>query len=103
MNHLQRRMAKALNTNIRDAHDEYLENYKNPDDWLYASLSQLPLRVVDKHGSDDDLDWDVECPNCGAIVNYGEHLFMLSGSFYCSTDGCREKLLERRNGRNSIS
>lgn len=103
MNHLQRVVAKALNTNIRDAHDEYLENYKDPDDWLYASLSQPPIRVVDKHGSDDDLDWDVECPNCGAIVNYGEHLFMVGGYLYCSTDGCREKLLERRNGRNSIS
>lgn len=98
MNKVQRIVAKAINTGIRDAGDEYLDNYKDPDEWLYASLSQPPIRVVDKHGSDDDLNWDVECPNCKAIVNYGKNIFMIGGYLYCSTDGCREKLLRRHHG-----
>lgn len=105
MNKVERVLAKAMNINIRGAEDEYLGNYKDPDEWLYASLSQPPIKVNEKHGSDDSLDWDVECPNCGAIVNYGKNTFMIGGRIYCSNKGCREKLLKKKdkiqNGSNS--
>lgn len=71
------------------------QKFKNPDEWLYSSLSQPPIKVIDKNGSDDELDWTVECPNCGAHKNYGEHIFMNSGHNYCDADGCREKLMRK--------
>ena len=73
------------------------ENFVNKDTekYLYASLSQPPINIIDKNGSDDELDYTVECPNCGSHVNYGEHTYMLSGHIYCDTKGCRENLIER--------
>ena len=37
---------------------------KNEDEYIYASLSQPPIKIVDKNGSDDRFDYTVECPNC---------------------------------------
>lgn len=73
------------------------ENFVNKDteEYLYASLSQPPIKIIDKNGSDDELDYIVECPNCGSHVNYGEHTYMISGHIYCDTKGCRENLIER--------
>lgn len=62
------------------------------DNYIYASLSQPPIKIIDKNNSDDELDYIVECPNCGKHVNYGNDIFMLSGHLYCSTKGCREQL-----------
>lgn len=73
------------------------ENFvnKNTEEYLYASLSQPPIKIVDKNNSDDELDYIVECPNCGSHINYGKHTYMLSGHIYCDTKGCRESLIER--------
>lgn len=65
---------------------------KDTSEYIYASLSQPPIKIIDKHNSTDELDFTVECPNCGKYVNYGEETFMLSGHIYCSNKGCREKL-----------
>lgn len=59
---------------------------------LYASISQPPIKVIDKHGTDDEMEWTVECPNCGAHKKYGTQVFMISGHIYCDAKGCREKL-----------
>lgn len=59
---------------------------------LYASISQPPIKVIDKHGTDDEMEWTVECPNCGAHKKYGTQVFMNSGRIYCDAKGCREKL-----------
>lgn len=66
---------------------------ENIDEYLYASLSQPPIKIIDKCGSDDELDYIVECPNCKSYVNYGENTYMLSGHIYCDTKGCRESLI----------
>ncbi len=92
----QQLTAKMLNAAIMG---DKFEN-KSLDDYIYASLSQPPIKIIDKNGSDDELDFTVECPNCGNHINYGEHTYMLSGHIYCDTKGCREKLcylLERRD------
>lgn len=65
---------------------------KDINEYIYASLSQPPIKIIDKNGSDDELDYTVECPNCGRQVNYGKETFMLSGHIYCSNNGCRDKL-----------
>lgn len=72
--------------------------HKDPDDYIYASLSQPPIRVVKKKG-DDEMDWDVECPNCHKVVNYGRHIFMESGQIFCDSEGCYKqfKLLGKGN------
>lgn len=81
-------VAKMLNMAVTGKHfvDKDLDNY------IYASLSQPPIKIIDKNNSDNELDYTVECPNCGKYVNYGEDIFMLSGHIYCSNEGCREKL-----------
>lgn len=61
---------------------------RDPDDYIYASLSQPPVKVVNKHNSDDEMDWDVECPNCHKVVNYGWHLYSEAGQLYCDSEGC---------------
>ena len=38
----------ALNSKVME--DKF--EYKNPNDWLYASLSQPPIKVLDKHATD---------------------------------------------------
>ena len=65
---------------------------KDTNEYIYASLSQPPIKIIDKNGSNDELDYTVECPTCGTHVNYGKHTYMLSGHIYCDTKGCGEKL-----------
>lgn len=80
--------AKCLNATVMG---QKFEN-KDLDEYLYASLSQPPIKIIDKCGSDDELDYIVECPTCGSHVNYGNSIFMLSGHLYCAKEGCRDKL-----------
>lgn len=80
--------AKALNAMVTG--DNFTN--KNLDNYLYASLSQPPIKIIDKCGSDDELDYIVECPTCGSHVKYGTSMYMLSGHMYCDKQGCREKL-----------
>lgn len=84
----EKRFAKGLNRLVMG--DKFED--KDQDHYLYASLSQPPLKILDKNGSENELDFTVECPTCGAAVNYGEETFMMSGHHYCINDGCREKL-----------
>ena len=93
MSKLIRLQAAALNQMITG------QKFKDPDEWLYTSLSQPPIKVIYKNGSDDEMEWTVECPNCGAHKNYGEHIFMNSGHIYCDADGCREKLMKKLEGK----
>ena len=88
MNEKQKLLAKWLNATLMG--DKFED--KSLDDYIYASLTQPPIKIIDKNGSNDELDYTVECPNCGSHINYGEHTFMLSGHIYCDTKGCREKL-----------
>lgn len=81
-------MAKALNFAVTG--DKFVN--KDTDGYIYASLSQPPIRIIDKNDSDDELDYTVECPNCGCYVNYGNQIFMRSGHIYCNNKGCLEKL-----------
>ena len=69
---------------------------KDLDNYIYASLSQPPIKIIDKCNSEDELDYIVECPNCGAHVKYGEHTYMLSGYIYCDVGDCREKLIDSK-------
>lgn len=68
---------------------------KNEDEYLYASLSQPPIKIVDKNGSNDELDYTVECPNCHRHVNYGNEIFMISGLIYCSNENCRDEVFKK--------
>ena len=68
---------------------------KNEDEYLYASLSQPPIKIVDKNGSNDELDYTVECPNCHRHVNYGNEIFMISGHIYCSNENCRDEVFKK--------
>lgn len=65
---------------------------KDENNYIYASLSQPPIRIVDKNDSNDELDYTVECPNCGCYVSYGYQIFMIHGHIYCNNKGCFEKL-----------
>ena len=84
------KIAQALNYSITG------ENfvYADPNEYIYASLSQPPIKIIDKNDSDDELDYTVECPNCHKYVNYGTQIYMISGHLYCNNKGCREKLIE---------
>lgn len=73
--------------------DRGLNNY------IYASLSQPPIKIISKNNSDDEMDYTVECPNCGSHVKYGENIFMVSGHIYCSNGGCRENLMAMLGGK----
>lgn len=86
---MNKEIAKALNMLVTDR--DFID--KDTNEYLYASLSQPPIKIIDKNGSDDELDFTVECPNCGNHANYGKEIFMVSGHIYCSTKGCREKLV----------
>lgn len=72
------------------------------NDYIYASLSQPPIKILDKRNSDDELDYIVECPNCHSAVCYGTDTFMYSGHIYCSNKGCREEVVSNydRSKRN---
>ena len=82
-------IAKALNQAVtgNNFEDKDLDNY------IYASLSQPPIKIVDKCNSDDELDYIVECPNCGSHVKYGTSIYMLNGYIYCDIGNCREQLV----------
>ena len=92
-----RKKFMALNALVRQGDCKLL----NPDDYIYASISQPPIKVLDKHGTDDAFKWDVECPNCKRKVNYGKEIFMVHGFIYCSDDDCRQAVWEKSNERYS--
>ena len=64
------------------------------NEYIYASLTQPPIKIIDKNNSDDELDYTVECSNCGSYVNFGTQIFMRNGHIYCDNKGCLEKLLK---------
>lgn len=86
-------IAKALNHSVTQNKfvDADLNNY------IYASLSQPPIKIIDKCDSDDEMDYIVECPNCGSHIKYGTSIFMISGHIYCDTDGCRKSLINKND------
>lgn len=86
---VEQAIAKALNHSITQK--KFVD--KDLDNYIYASLSQPPIRIIDKCNSEDEMDYIVECPNCGSHIKYGTSIFMLSGHIYCDKNGCREKLL----------
>lgn len=91
----------AMGLNALVTGDKFVN--KSLEDYIYASLSQPPIKIIDKNNSDDELDYSVECPNCGSHVIYGTDIFMISGHIYCSNNDCREKLekeLDKRYDRN---
>lgn len=81
--------AKILNATITK--DKFVN--KPVDEYIYASLSQPPLKILDKNNSEDELDYTVECPNCHKPVVYGNQIYMLSGKMYCDNEGCRNTLI----------
>ena len=88
-------LSKILNAYVTGSkfQDEDLNNY------IYASLSQPPIKILDKKGSTDKLDFIVECPNCHSAVCYGTDTFMYAGHIYCSNKGCREQVIEKYEKR----
>ena len=84
-------IAKQLNKLITGDYfiDESLDNY------IYASLSQPPIKIIDRNNSDDELDFTVECPNCKNHVNYGNEIFMISGHIYCINDDCKKEVYKK--------
>lgn len=91
MSRKDRLIYAALNAAVRGKEFKYAD----PDDYIFASLSQPPIRVLDKHGTDDELKWTVECPNCKRAVNYGHEIFMISGHLYCSNEKCEEQVYRK--------
>lgn len=83
--------AKILNMLVcgKNFVDKDLNNY------IYASLSQPPIKIIDKNDSDDEMNYIVECPNCHNKVCYGTDIFMVNGYIYCSNTGCREEVVSR--------
>lgn len=92
MSEKTRLLAQALNRMVTEKDFGHA-----PDDYIYASLSKPPIKVIKKKG-DDEFDWDVECPNCHKVVNYGEHIFMEAGDIYCDSDGCYDAFKEAGKG-----
>lgn len=82
---------KGLNKMVSG--DNFVE--KDENDYIYASLSQPPIKIVNKNNSNNIFDYTVECPNCGRYVNYGEEIFMISGHIYCSDKECRKNAIEK--------
>jgi hypothetical protein len=87
----RKNVAKILNFMI--TRDKFVN--KDEDKYIYASLSQPPIKIIDKNNSDDELDFTVECPNCHRHINYGTEVFMVSGHIYCSGENCREEVCEK--------
>lgn len=87
--------AKILNAQLTGSKfvNEDLDNY------IYASLTQPPIKILDKRNSDDELDYIVECPNCHSAICYGTDIFMYSGHIYCSNKGCREEVVAKYESR----
>lgn len=89
--------ARLLNALVRGK----IETDKDTNNYLYASLSQPPIKIIDKKGLNDELDYIVECPNCKSHICYGTDTFMYAGHIYCSNKGCREQVVEEyERGRN---
>lgn len=87
----ERILSKILNAQITG----YDFINKDIDDYLYASLSGPPLKIIDKHGSEDEMLFTVECPQCHSHVNYGKEIYMISGMNYCNN--CREEVIRHVN------
>ena len=87
----EKETAKILNAIITDK--DFVDKPLN--DYIYASLSQPPIKILDKRNSNDELDYIVECPNCHSAVCYGTDIFMYSGHIYCSNEGCREEVVKK--------
>ena len=87
----EKEIAKILNAIITDK--DFVDKPLN--DYIYASLSQPPIKILDKRNSNDELDYIVECPNCHSAVCYGTDIFMYSGHIYCSNEGCREEVVKK--------
>ena len=85
---IQEAMNKALNQMLMG--DNFVD--KDLNEYIYASLTQPPIKIIDKNDSEDELDYTVECPNCKRHVNYGEEIFMVSGHLYCSDENCRNQV-----------
>lgn len=66
---------------------------KSEECYLYASISTPPLKIVSKNGSENSMDYTVQCPTCGSLRNYGTEIYMLNGDHYCETIGCRERCI----------
>ena len=90
--------AKMLNKLVTG--DKFVD--KDINDYIYASLSQPPIKIIDKNGSENELDYTVECPTCGAHIIYGEQTFMIHGYVYCDSKGCREKAYNRYEHRSEL-
>ena len=82
--------AKILNAAVTG--DKFVN--KDVNEYIYASLSQPPIKIIDKCNSEDEMDFIVECPNCKNHVKYGTSTFMISGHIYCDSKGCRKKLID---------
>lgn len=65
------------------------------EEYLYASLSQPPIKIIERVDDNDIMSFIVECPNCKNHINYGNDIFMYKGYIYCSSKGCYKKLMEK--------
>ena len=95
----EKETAKILNAIITDK--DFVDKPLN--DYIYASLSQPPIKILDKRNSNDELDYIVECPNCHSAVCYGTDIFMYSGHIYCSNEGCREEVVKKYKSITGVS
>ena len=87
--------AKGINKTLTG--DKFVD--KDLDNYIYASLTQPPIKILNKNNSEDELDYIVECPNCHKAVNYGTEIFMYAGHIYCANKGCREQVVEKYESR----
>ena len=88
MNNDSQELAKYLNSQVMGK--EFVN--KSTDEYIYASLSQPPIKIIDKCNSTNRYNYIVECPCCGNHVCYGTSIFMIRGHIYCNSDRCKEKL-----------
>lgn len=84
-------LGKIINADLLQ--DKFVD--KPLEHYIYASLTQPPIRIIDKQGSNDEMDFIVECPNCKNHVIYGEEIFMIGGHLYCSNEKCGKEVIER--------
>lgn len=81
-------IAKNLNRMVTGK--EFVD--KDLNEYLYVSLSQPPIKIINKGNGTNEYGYIVECPCCGNHVCYGTSIFMISGHIYCDSDMCKEKL-----------
>ena len=86
---------KEKTNRLEKENTQLKDKIKDLDNYIYASLSQPPIKILDKRNSNDELDFIVECPNCHSAVCYGTDIFMYSGHIYCSNKGCREEVVSK--------